>query len=75
MYIFFYLVEELFPLELLFFMPRNAYQEKKCWSCFRIRYEADTPYLKLLSSYTSYWLNLSKIYGNSIKIINCFERD
>lgn len=26
---FFYLVEELFPLELLFFMPCNAYQEKK----------------------------------------------
>lgn len=55
MYFFFNLVEELFPLELLFFMPCNAYQEKKkCWSYFRIRYEADTPYLKLLSSYTSY---------------------
>lgn len=26
---FFYLAEELFPLELLFFMPCNAYQEKK----------------------------------------------
>lgn len=28
-YFFFYLAEELFPLELLFFMPCNAYQEKK----------------------------------------------